>query len=93
MLARKAWFLAGLLEWPLMAFSGVILGMVARELYPAVDPEMGLPMLVSQALPVGVAGLLLAARSAHAYGRLRGMFSSGKVLKHYLALAGGIVER
>ncbi len=59
--ARKAWFLAGLLEYPLMAFSGVLLGMAARVLYPAVDPEMGLPMLIAEVLPAGVAGLVVAA--------------------------------
>lgn len=59
--ARKAWFLAGLLEYPLMAFSGVILGMVSRVLFPAVDPEMGLPLLIAEVLPIGVAGLVVAA--------------------------------
>lgn len=28
--AKKAWFLAGLFEWPLMAFMGVILGLFSR---------------------------------------------------------------
>jgi SSS family solute:Na+ symporter len=59
--ARKAWYLAGLLEYPLMAFSGVLLGMASRVLYPAVDPEMGLPLLVAEVLPMGVAGLVIAA--------------------------------
>jgi solute:Na+ symporter, SSS family len=59
--ARRAWFLAGLLEWPLMAFLGVFLGMCARVLFPDVEPEMGLPLLISQALPAGIAGLLAAA--------------------------------
>ncbi len=59
--ARRAWFLAGLLEWPLMAFSGVLLGMVARVLFPAVEPEMGLPLLIAQVLPAGLAGLVIAA--------------------------------
>lgn len=59
--ARKAWFLAGLLEYPLMAFTGVILGMVSRVIYPAVDPEMGLPLLIADVLPVGVAGVVVAA--------------------------------
>ena len=30
-------------------------------LFPDVEPEMGLPLLISQALPVGIAGLLAAA--------------------------------
>lgn len=59
--ARRAWFLAGLLEYPLMAFSGVLLGMASRVLFPAVDPEMGLPMLIAEVLPMGVAGLVTAA--------------------------------
>ncbi|RKY23574.1 MAG: sodium:solute symporter family protein, partial [Planctomycetota bacterium] len=28
--AQRAWFLAGLLEWPVMAFMGVALGVLAR---------------------------------------------------------------
>ncbi|MBU2502653.1 sodium:solute symporter family protein [bacterium] len=59
--ARKAWYLAGLLEYPLMAFSGVILGMASRVLFPDVDPEMGLPLLIADVLPAGVAGLVIAA--------------------------------
>jgi SSS family solute:Na+ symporter len=59
--ARKAWFLAGLLEYPAMAFLGAALGMCARVLYPAAEPEMGLPMLVRDVLPPGATGLVLAA--------------------------------
>ncbi|MDY0109968.1 MAG: sodium:solute symporter family protein [Candidatus Krumholzibacteria bacterium] len=59
--AKRAWYLAGLLEWPVMAFLGVFLGMCARVLFPEVEPEMGLPLLISQALPAGIAGLLAAA--------------------------------
>jgi SSS family solute:Na+ symporter len=59
--ARRAWYLAGLLEWPVMAFMGVFLGMCARVAYPDVEPEMGLPMLVKNALPPVVTGLLVAA--------------------------------
>ncbi len=59
--AKRAWYTAGLLEYPVMAFLGVFLGMCARVLYPEVEPEMGLPMLISHALPVGVTGLLAAA--------------------------------
>ena len=58
--ARKAWYLAGLLEWPLMAFSGVLLGMIARVLFPDAEPEMGLPLLIAEVLPAGVAGLVIA---------------------------------
>lgn len=59
--ARKAWYLAGLLEWPAMAFAGVLLGMCSRVLFPGVEPETGLPRLVAEVLPVGAAGLVIAA--------------------------------
>jgi len=59
--ARRAWYFAGLLEWPLMAFLGVILGMFARVMYPEVEPEMGLPLLIKNVLPVGIVGIVLAA--------------------------------
>lgn len=59
--ARRAWLLAGLLEWPLMALLGTALGMLARVLFPGAEPEMGLPLLIKQVLPVGVAGIVLAA--------------------------------
>ncbi len=59
--ARRAWFFAGLLEYPMMAFLGAILGMFGRVLYPSVDPEMGLPMVIRHVLPVGATGLILAA--------------------------------
>jgi SSS family solute:Na+ symporter len=59
--ARRAWFFAGLLEYPAMAFIGATLGLFARVLYPTADPEMGLPLLIRDVLPVGVTGLILAA--------------------------------
>ena len=72
--ARKAWFIAGLFEYPIMAFMGVLLGLFAKvgfeqglftELGFApgsdIDPEMGLPMLLRQVLPVGLMGLMLSA--------------------------------
>lgn len=59
--AQKAWYLAGLLEYPLMAFAGVLLGMCARVLHPGVEPETGLPLLIGTVLPVGAAGLVTAA--------------------------------
>ncbi|MBP6312646.1 MAG: sodium:solute symporter family protein [Flavobacteriales bacterium] len=69
--ARKAWFIAGLFEWPVMAFLGVALGLLANvaaqqglldALIPAdtdVDPEMGLPLLLRAILPVGLMGIML----------------------------------
>jgi SSS family solute:Na+ symporter len=59
--ARRAWFTAGLLEWPAMAFMGATLGMFARVLFPTAEPEMGLPLLVRDVLPTGATGLVLAA--------------------------------
>ena len=59
--ARKAWFIAGLFEYPIMAFAGVALGMCARVIFPEVESEMGLPMLIKEVLPIGVTGVVIAA--------------------------------
>ncbi|MBU3928832.1 MAG: sodium:solute symporter family protein [Bacteroidetes bacterium] len=72
--AKKAWFIAGLFEWPVMAFMGVILGLFSRVAYDngmftelgyaagaAIDPEMGLPILLNTVLPAGLMGLMLSA--------------------------------
>ncbi|CAM3596396.1 sodium:solute symporter family protein [Pontibacter korlensis] len=70
--AKKAWYIAGLFEWPIMAFMGVSLGILARiaaeqGMFEAlgagavVDPETGLPMLLRSVLPVGLMGLMLSA--------------------------------
>ncbi|WP_073851035.1 sodium:solute symporter family protein [Pontibacter flavimaris] len=70
--ARRAWFIAGLFEWPIMAFMGVGLGMLSRVaaeqgMFDALgagamlDPESGLPMLLRTVLPVGLMGLMLSA--------------------------------
>lgn len=68
--AKRAWFIAGLFEWPIMAFLGVSLGLLSRvaveqgilENFTAqMDPEMGLPVLLSQLLPAGLMGLMMSA--------------------------------
>lgn len=72
--AKRAWFFAGLFEWPVMAFMGVALGLLGRvaaeqgmfaELgYTNVadmDPEMGLPLLLRTVLPIGLMGIMLSA--------------------------------
>ncbi|MBR9997547.1 MAG: sodium:solute symporter family protein [Cyclobacteriaceae bacterium] len=72
--AQKAWFIAGLFEYPVMAFMGVLLGMFARvalmkgmfaaEGYTTLqglDIEMGLPMLLKTVLPFGLMGLFMSA--------------------------------
>ena len=59
--AKRAWYVAGLLEWPVMAFMGVLLGMCARVMFPAAEAEMALPQLIRDVLPVGVTGVVVAA--------------------------------
>jgi SSS family solute:Na+ symporter len=59
--AKRSFYIAGLLEYPLMAFLGVILGMFARIAFPTVEAEMGMPMLLRDVLPIGVTGVVLAA--------------------------------
>lgn len=72
--AKKAWYIAGFLEWPLMAFMGVTLGLLGRVAADqgllahliggdasTMDPELGLPLLLRAILPVGALGLVLAA--------------------------------
>lgn len=68
--AKKAWYIAGFFEWPIMAFMGVTLGVLARVAFEqgllvgaeeGMDPEMGLPILLSTVLPVGLMGLMMSA--------------------------------
>lgn len=68
--AKKAWFIAGLFEWPIMAFMGVSLGLLSRVAFEqgllifdlqTLDPEMGLPILLRTILPSGLLGLMMAA--------------------------------
>ncbi|MBK8983241.1 MAG: sodium:solute symporter family protein [Ignavibacteria bacterium] len=72
--AQKAWFIAGLFEWPVMAFMGVLLGLFGRvaadqgmftsfgfENAGGMDPELGLPLLLRQVLPVGLMGIMMSA--------------------------------
>jgi len=72
--AKKAWLIAGLLEYPVMAFMGVILGLISRVAFEqgmfaylgfpaasALDSEMGLPMLLRTVLPTGLLGIMLSA--------------------------------
>lgn len=58
--AKKAWYIAGFFEYPVMAFTGVFLGMCARTIFPDADSEMALPMLIRDVLPVGVTGIVIA---------------------------------
>jgi len=72
--AKRAWFVAGLLEWPIMAIMGVALGLMARvgaeqgmfaylgvQEVANMDPERGLPMLLRTVLPIGLMGLMMSA--------------------------------
>jgi SSS family solute:Na+ symporter len=72
--AQRAWFYAGLFEWPVMAMMGVLLGLFSRvalengmfaELgyatMESIDSEMGLPLLLRTVLPVGLMGLMMSA--------------------------------
>ncbi len=72
--AKKAWFIAGLFEYPIMAFMGVILGLFARVAFEnnmfaefgfpvgsAIDHELGLPLLLRKVIPVGLMGLIMSA--------------------------------
>jgi SSS family solute:Na+ symporter len=72
--AQRAWFIAGGLEWPIMAFMGVALGLFARVALQqgmftelgytelgSIDSEMGLPVLLRTILPVGLMGLMMSA--------------------------------
>ncbi|MCC6818327.1 MAG: sodium:solute symporter family protein [Bacteroidia bacterium] len=72
--AKKAWRIAGLFEWPIMAFMGIALGLFARVAYEQglfadigypsgsnIDAELGLPLMLSHMLPVGLMGLMLSA--------------------------------
>ncbi|MDD4234926.1 MAG: hypothetical protein PHF99_02795 [Bacteroidales bacterium] len=58
--AQKAWYIAGLFEYPVMAFMGVILGLLGKVAFDAnmfadigyaagssIDEEMGLPLLLN----------------------------------------------
>lgn len=59
--AKKAWYIAGIFEYPIMAFLGVFLGMISRMFFPGIEPETGLPRLLKEVLPIGVKGIVIAA--------------------------------
>jgi len=101
--AKKAWYIAGFFEYPIMAFMGVFLGMCGRILFPEVDPEMGLPMTIKTVLPIGVTGIVIAsyfsaimstadsclmASSGNIVNDLyRSFFGSKKSEKHYIKIS------
>lgn len=71
--AKKAWYIAGFFEWPVMAFLGTLLGVIAKVAWMqnqielplveggAPDPETGLPVLLKTVFPVGLLGLIMSA--------------------------------
>lgn len=72
--AVKAWRIAAIFEWPLMAFMGVLLGLFAKVAFDQgmftefgfspenpIDAEMGLPLFLSKMLPIGLMGIMLSA--------------------------------
>ncbi|MGK0317064.1 MAG: SSS family solute:Na+ symporter [Saprospiraceae bacterium] len=72
--AKRAWYIAGLFEYPTMAFMGVLLGLFAKVAFVGgmfeyagyaagsnLDAEMGLPLLLRTVLPTGLLGLMLSA--------------------------------
>lgn len=72
--AIKAWRIAGLFEWPIMAFMGIALGLFARVGFEQgmfteigyapgmeIDAELGLPLFLRSILPIGLMGLMMSA--------------------------------
>jgi SSS family solute:Na+ symporter len=72
--AKKAWLIAGVFEWPIMAFMGVILGLFARVAFEQgmftnigfppgseMDAELGLPLFLRTILPIGLMGIMMSA--------------------------------
>ncbi|NCN26560.1 sodium:solute symporter family protein [bacterium] len=70
--AQRAWYIAGFLEWPGMACVGALLGLISKAaleqgLFTSIavgveiDPELAIPLLLKNILPIGVLGLVFAA--------------------------------
>ncbi len=61
--ARRAFFLTGVpIEWPLFAIGSTLIGLIARMLLPDLqDAELATPMIILELLPVGIAGIVIAA--------------------------------
>lgn len=59
--AKRAWYIAGLFEYPVMAFVGVFLGMCAKVVFPEAEAETAMPLLIKTVLPMGVTGIVIAA--------------------------------
>jgi SSS family solute:Na+ symporter len=61
--ARRAFLLTGVpIEWPLFAIGSTLVGLLARVLMPELaDPELATPTMILTLLPVGLAGVVIAA--------------------------------
>lgn len=61
--ARRAFLLTGVpIEWPLFAIGSTLIGLIARMLFPDLaDPELATPTVILELLPVGLAGVVIAA--------------------------------
>lgn len=61
--ARRAFLLTGVpIEWPLFAIGSTLVGLMARVLLPDLaDPELATPTMILTLLPVGLAGVVIAA--------------------------------
>jgi SSS family solute:Na+ symporter len=61
--ARHAFLLTGVpIEWPLFAIGSTLIGLIARMLFPDLaDPELATPTVILELLPVGLAGVVIAA--------------------------------
>ncbi len=61
--ARRAFLLTGVpIEWPLFAIGSTLIGMIARMLFPDLaDPELATPTVIMELLPIGIAGIVIAA--------------------------------
>lgn len=61
--ARRGFLLTGMpIEWPLFAIGTTLVGMFARMLVPDLrDEELATPTMIIQLLPIGLAGIVIAA--------------------------------
>jgi SSS family solute:Na+ symporter len=106
--AKKAWYVAGLFEWPIMAFLGTILGLFARVALEqgmfaeqgfteldSFDPETGLPIFLSQILPVGIMGLMMSAYFSAILSTADSclMAASGNVISDILKVETGFMSK
>ncbi|MFC1610505.1 sodium:solute symporter [Myxococcota bacterium] len=61
--ARRGFLLTGVpIEWPLFAIGATLVGMFARMLLPDLsDHELATPLMIMKLLPIGLAGVVIAA--------------------------------